>query len=77
MKEISLPPSSNLHVFEENTHPESPGISKFTPINNSNQPQASILHHTSINEPTNSISSVQLGIHSLDTTFPSQSEDTP
>ena len=77
MKEISLPPSSNLHVFEENTHPESPGISKFPPINNSNQPHASILPQASIHEPTNSISSVQLGIHSLDTTFPSQSEDTP
>ena len=34
-------PSSNLHIFEENTHLESPGISKFPPINNLHEPLAS------------------------------------
>ena len=69
-----LPPSSNLHVFEENTHPESPGISKFPPINFSHQSQACILPQASINKPTNSISYEHLAI---DTTSPLQPEDSP
>ena len=62
MEEISLAPSSNLHIFEENTHLESPGISKFPPINN--------LHELLAPTPPQTI-------HSLDTTSPPESEDTP
>ena len=62
MEEISLPPSSNLHIFEENTHLESPGISKFPPMNNLHEPLAS---------------TPPQAIHSLDTTSPPESEDTP
>ena len=74
MEEISLPPSLNLHVFEENTHPESSGISKFPPINFSHQSQACILPQASINGPTNSISYKHLAI---DTTSPLQPEESP
>ena len=62
MEEISLPPSSSLHVFEENTHPECPGISKFPPINNLHQPQVCIPPQT---------------IHLPNTTSSPHSEDTP
>ena len=61
MEEISLPPSSNLHIFAENTHLESPGISKFPPMNNLHEPLAS---------------TPPQAIHSLDTTSPPESEDT-
>ena len=75
MEEIFLPPTSSLHVFEENTHPECPAISKFPPMCNLHHPQASIPPQASINSTANSFSSGPQAIHSRDTTSPPQSED--